>query len=403
MPIKKVLLYLIFTAFTINCSYADQTIPELSEEAQISLITGSPGDQLYAIFGHSAIRVYDPTAKINLVYNYGTFDFNAPGFYKNFLKGKLNYYLSVYDFQHMINTYHFYNQSLYEQVLNLNHEEKNKVFHFLSNNYLPENRYYLYDFFFDNCSSRIRDVFENILTDKLTFVDKHIPNHKTFRQLLDEFLFSSPWGDFGIDLVLGMPADATATSSEYMYLPFKLFDAFEHATIRIDNSNNPFVKSTNTLVQSVNSEQEEPFQITPKILFWTLAVFILVISILYNKKNRMWNLIDSILFSFIGLTGIFLLFLWFGTDHIATKDNYNILWVSPFYMVIPFLIFQKNKTRWSAYFFLFWSIFLILVLAAWNYLPQQLHAGFIPIILILIIRSFYRYKISYKTNVEREK
>ncbi len=403
MLIKKVLLYLVFTVSTINCSFADENFPDLSEDAQISLITGSPGDQIYAIFGHSAIRVYDPKTKIDWVYNYGTFDFNAPGFYENFLKGKLNYFLSVYDFQHMLNTYQFYNQSLYEQVLNLNLAEKNEVFKFLNNNYLPENRYYLYDFFFDNCSSRIRDVFEDILKDKLTFTDQHISNHKTFRQLLDEFIFSSPWGDFGMDLALGMPADATATSSEYMYLPFKLFDAFEYATIRVNKSNIPFVKSTNLLVESINTGQKDSFQISPKILFWTLAILIIAFSLLYRRKIRIWNLIDAVIFSFIGLTGIFLLFLWFGTEHIATKDNYDLLWASPFYLIIPFLIFQKNKIRWPAYFFLFWSVFLIIVLAAWNYLPQQLNTGSIPIIIILLTRSFYRYKISLRNHVGREK
>jgi len=402
MLIKKVLLYFVFTIIIINCSFAFQSIPKLSENAQISLITGAPGDQIYAIFGHSAIRIYDPVAKIDWVYNYGTFDFNAPGFYTNFLKGKLNYFLSVYDFNHMINNYSYNNQSLYEQVLNLNHEEKIQIFHFLINNSLPENRYYLYDFFFDNCSSRIRDVFEKILKDKLVFTDQHIPDHKTFRQLLDEFLYPSPWGDFGMDLALGMPADATATSSEYMYLPFKLFDAFEYAIIRDNDTNTPFVKSTKTIVQFISTGKKEPFQITPKILFWSLAIIIITFSIFYTKKIRIWNLIDTTLFSIVGLMSIFLLFLWFGTDHIATKENYNLLWVSPFYIMIPFLIFQKNSPRWSANFFLFWSIFLLLVLTAWNYLPQNLNPGFIPIIIILSTRSFFRYKKSIKNHVERK-
>ena len=175
MLVKETFLYIVFLFVFIQYSFANQPIPILSENAQISLITGSPGNQLYANFGHSAVRVYDPQANIDWVYNYGTFDFNAPGFYTNFLKGKLNYYLSVYDFQHMIKTYQYYNQSLYEQVLNLNQEEKIKIFQFLNNNYLPENRYYLYDFFFDNCSSRIRDIFETELNNKLTFTDQHIP------------------------------------------------------------------------------------------------------------------------------------------------------------------------------------------------------------------------------------
>ena len=223
LPINLFFL-LLYTPF---CSLYPQSnsivFPPLTQDAEISLITGEPGKELYTKFGHSAIRVHDPANGIDLVYNYGTFNFNAPGFYPKFLRGKLNYFLDVYEFKRMMLTYKYYNQSLYEQVIELTYDEKKAIYNFINTNYLPANKYYLYDFFFDNCSSRIKDVFQDILGPKLIFEDHDIKTNKTFRQLLDEFLNKSPWIDFGIDLTLGLPTDATATSEEYMFLPYKLY------------------------------------------------------------------------------------------------------------------------------------------------------------------------------------
>jgi len=176
-----VLILILYIPGRISYAQVDSVeFPELTERAHISLITGEPGEELAAKFGHSAIRVYDPEIGLDLVYNYGTYDFNGPGFYQKFLMGKLNYSLSVYEFKRMAYGYKYYNQSLYEQVLNLNYDEKVAVYNIININYLPENRYYPYDFFFDNCSSRIRDVLENVLGDKLYFDDQHIKKHKTF-------------------------------------------------------------------------------------------------------------------------------------------------------------------------------------------------------------------------------
>ena len=148
---------------------AQVKFPQISKEARISLITISPGNQLYTRFGHSAIRINDPQQELDIVYNYGTFDFDTPGFYTKFLRGKLLYFLSVYSFDRMVRTYEYFNQSVYEQELNLTFEQKIAVYNFLNWNYLPDNRYYLYDFFYDNCSSRIRDVFQDVVKENLDF------------------------------------------------------------------------------------------------------------------------------------------------------------------------------------------------------------------------------------------
>ncbi len=404
LSIISIIIIILYIPLQVISAQIDSIeFPDLSEQAHISLITGEPGDALYEKFGHSAIRVYDPMNGIDLVYNYGTFDFDAPGFYPKFLMGKLNYFLSVYDFKRMVYAYKYYNQSLYEQIINLNYEEKVAVYNFLNNNYLPENRYYLYEFFFDNCSSRIRDVFERILGPHLHFDEDHIKDQKTFRQLLDEFLIDAKWGDFGIDLIIGRPADVTASSREYMFLPYKLFDAFGYARIERDSVEVPLVHSTHVINQSIILPGNENREISPSLLFWAVFIIILLVSLFINSRKRIFKYIDSILFLVIGIAGLLILFLWFATDHISTKDNLNLLWTFPAYLILPYMILRNKKTIWMRYYFQFWMIFLILFLATWKILPQQLNTANIPIILTLIVRSYYNSKKNKNKDVEGRK
>lgn len=407
-----------FTPFLLACllaclhlpgfsqNFLSEKEPPLSEHAEISLITGDPGEELYTRFGHSAIRVYDPETGYDKVYNYGTFDFDAEGFYIKFLRGKLNYFLSRYDFERMLFTYQYLNQTLYEQILNLNYEQKKNIYHFLNNNYLPENRFYLYDFFYDNCSSRIRDVFKAVLGENLVYDGDYIEDHKTFRQLLDEYLkIQTPWGDFGIDLVLGMPADEVASARNYMFLPLELYRAFDHAWMVKNGNREPFVASKRMLVNPV-VVNKKGFVLTPVILFSVLFVVMVFLSIYESRSSADLRIVDSMLFFTIGIAGLILALLWFATDHIATKNNLNLLWSFPVHLITPVLLYKGRYLKFSIYYFLFWSIFLTLFLIGWDFMPQQLHVAIIPILLMMILRSYRRYqknKKNYRQYVEGRK
>jgi len=220
--------------------------PVLSNEATISLLTCSPGDELYSLFGHSAMRVKDPQKNIDVVFNYGTFSFNED-FYFNFAMGRLNYSLSVSSMKGFVRSYENEQRGIIEQVLNLDSTSKQQVFNYLDWNNEPENREYLYDFFYDNCSSRLRDVLEmSIGTDRIAFADLQEEDKPSFRQMIDEYLIYHPWGDFGIDLGLGLPCDKVPSSYEYMFLPNKLMEAFGAATI----DGKPLVMEENTLLET---------------------------------------------------------------------------------------------------------------------------------------------------------
>ncbi len=221
----------------------------LSSEATISLLTYSPGSQLYTAFGHSALRVQDPVnslggTPLDRVYNYGTFDFDESGFYFKFMRGKLNYKLSAYDFYYVELEQQQRQMDVREQVFDLTLAQKQAMFNFLNVNLLPENRFYLYDFFYDNCATRIRDAFEVVLQDTLRLDTSlvAVESRKTFRQLVDEYMAPQPWGDLGIDLALGARIDQPASPYEYMFLPDYLAQSFEGSTLLRGGQEIPLIR-----------------------------------------------------------------------------------------------------------------------------------------------------------------
>ncbi|NJN78390.1 MAG: DUF4105 domain-containing protein [Saprospiraceae bacterium] len=214
----------LFFATTANGQY-------LSERAEISLLTYAPVNEIHTVFGHSAIRVFDPERQLDIVFNYGMFDYAAPNFTLNFIKGKLNYSLGIQNFTDVVRYSEYRSQTVNEQVLNLNNKEKQEIYAFLQNNFKPENRYYLYDFFFDNCATRIRDILDTTLTTQLSYDKAAVMKDVTFRQLLQEFTQAQPWLEFGIDIILGLPTDRKATFEEQMFLPKYLNESFLNATI----------------------------------------------------------------------------------------------------------------------------------------------------------------------------
>ncbi|MFC2126181.1 DUF4105 domain-containing protein [Bacteroidota bacterium] len=379
---------LIFLVFLSKGQVNLNNPPLLSEKSVVSLITGAPGEILYTRWGHSAVRIFDPENEFDIVYNYGTFDFKTPGFYPNFINGKLLYYLSVYDFRYMIRDYQYRNLNLFEQQLDLTLEEKQKVFDYLNNNYKPENRYYLYDFLFNNCSSIIRDVFEEILGSKLQFNDDYIVEHISFRQLLNKYLEPAPWGEFGINISLGIPTDQIASSREYMFLPYEMMRAFGTAKLIGSDMQYPFVKFTNMIYQQRNVQIEKVY-LTPMFVFWTLFGLVVLFSFYQYRSGKYFKWIDIALFGIVGAAGLLFAFMWFGTDHTTTRWNLNILWASPLHILIPVVLIRKKPFGWLKYYSIF-SIVLILVnLAGWYFLPQQFHIAIIPICLTLTLRLGY--------------
>ncbi|NNE25595.1 MAG: DUF4105 domain-containing protein [Saprospiraceae bacterium] len=306
---------------------------ELTELSEISILTCRPGDDIYNTFGHTAIMVRDPALGKNEIYNYGIFDFKTPGFTMKFLRGKLLYYLGLQRYKTFINAYNYERRSVFEQKLNLNLEDRRNIYSALKENYKPDNRAYLYDFFFDNCSTRPRDLVLNELGN----IDiPELNPSRTFRDLIDEYTYGKPWTDFGIDLIVGSIADRNATALEAMFLPEYLYHNFDQITI----NGTPLVKESKLLADHDKqvAKRSERSWLTPQLIFVLFLMLELFLFLKYKDThdNRYLNFYDKFWFILGGLGGLLIAFMWFGTDHDATKSNINILILNPLLLLVAF-------------------------------------------------------------------
>ena len=189
---KRILLAFIISNFSFLILHSS---PTLSDSSRISLLTCSSGEELYSAFGHTGIRITDYKNNFDVVFNYGTFDFDQPGFYSNFVKGKMRYMIGTDHFSDFHDQYTYEKRTLVEDEMQLSVEDKQKIFAFLYNNALPENREYYYEFFWDNCATRIRDVFEKILGNRIQYdTDKaHFEKNKTMHDMLRVYVWKRPW------------------------------------------------------------------------------------------------------------------------------------------------------------------------------------------------------------------
>lgn len=368
---------------------ANVSAQKLSERATISVITCGPHhDTSFLGFGHSAFRVTDPQTGIDYAFNYGIFDFDSPGFVLNFALGNNIYLLGVHEFQHFQDNYIEENRYVHQQVLNLTSEQSQKIFDYLVWNAAPENREYLYDYFYDNCATRIRDVVAKSLGDDVSFDGSYITTDYSIRELTDIYLKPFPWLDLGIDLCLGLPMDKKATPYEYMFLPDYIESGFDHATLKTGTSTLPLVKEK-IIIYSEHPEQKKWGLLHPAVVFSILLLVAVALCIkdFYTKKLSNW--FDAIIFGLAGAIGILLLLLWFVTDHKAAAYNFNLLWALPTH-VIAVVAFVRGKT-WLIKYFLFVFLLQGVVLLFWWALPQQLNLAFIPVVITLLLRALLQY------------
>lgn len=380
---------------------AQQWPSKLSKSAQITLLTVSPGTELYSAFGHSALRVFDPAQNLDMVFNYGAFRF-APtvDFYWRFVRGGLDYLLSVYSYSAFLDEYTHYNRSVTQQFLELSDTQKNKIYLFLLENNLPENRAYRYDFFYDNCSSRIRDIFERQLKNDINWYPSGIQFNKTYRGLVHEYTSIRPWVDLGITFVLGYSADRQADGRGYMFLPDYMMSAFDSATTTVDGRHLPLVKRKELVLQQKTghlSVTKTGYLQQPTAILWLALSPLLILSIKDMRRQTRTGWVDSLTYAVAGFGGLFLLFSWFGTYHIVLSWNFNLIWAFPAHIIAPLLIIKARRVRWIRVYFLIFSTVATLILINWFWLPQPLHAALAPLILLLALRGviIYRYAVSH--------
>lgn len=444
---KKILF--LFLAFYIWSTAGAQVI--LSDKAEISLLTSAPYDEeVFTVYGHAALRIHDPERELDLIFNYGIFDFSKPNFIYRFAKGETDYMLGVANFPDYVIEYQMRGSDITEQVLNLLPGEKARIWSALLENYQPENRVYRYNFFFDNCATRLATLAEKNVYGEIRYNDPLEP--KTFRELINYCTRNHPWLTFGCDLALGSPTDRTATPHEMMFLPFYLKEAFGKATvIQPDGIERPLVKHTRTIgaagsetdraagsleaggskeateekatnaamagkpakndtpaaditkasegkeesrtmagpIEENDSHSAEDTLFTPMVASLLLFLLVFILTFREWRKKIYFRWLDCVLFFVAGAGGVILFFLSFISVHPATWPNWSLIWLNPLDLVAV-ILFCVKKARKAAYYYHFINFAaLSMMLAGWYWIPQHLNTAFIPLVATLWLRSGY--------------
>ena len=335
---KKIYLFILFLIHS-GLIYA-----QLSEQSSISLVTVAPGTELYSKFGHSMIVIQDPVMGIDKAYSYGTFDFGTDNFYWKFLKGTLPYTISYNPFDQVADYYANYeHRSLFAQKLNFNLEQRNSIYNRLETNLLPQNKEYAYKFFYDNCSSRIRDVFVKEKSISIPWVRLDSLQNLSYRQWMNKYLSFNNWTTFGMNLALGARSDLKADANQSCYLPDNLFYALNFAK----NGNSPLVSSIIPLYQAP-LKNKNPIDFTGPVVI--LGLFIVLLLVLSLIQWKFLPQLDYIIFTIYGVFSWLILFLATCTDHEVMSWNASILMLFPLNFPAVFWFAKKGASQvWKKY------------------------------------------------------
>ncbi len=358
----------------------------LSSEAKLSLLTAEPGPEMYQLFGHSAIHLEDPENNLDLVFNWGTFDFETPNFTLRFMRGQLDYCLSVDPYIFFPASYERQGRPVYKTELLMTQEEKQRMFDLMMENAQEENRFYRYDFFLDNCATRIQVLLDSVYKDKIIWNPNALPTGTPYRNLIDPYIQIRPYIDLGIDICLGLPTDRKATAKGTMFLPDHLMRGIQTATILRNGREESLSGVTTQIVFTPRAKAPEVF-FKPWMLASLIFLVCLIVSIIEKKLGTYWGTFDLLFFLFISLLGVLMFTLWFGTEHKATPFNFNLLWAWPTTLFVLPWIRMRYKPLWLKKYFGSYALIIGLLLLSWIFLPQELHPAIIPLVMAIGLRA----------------
>jgi hypothetical protein len=359
----------------------------MNKGTEVFLITCGPGTETYSVYGHSALRIVIPGDKSDAVYNWGVFDFSTPNFAWKFASGRLDYSLGVYSYEDFLRDYFLEQRWVVSQKINLEKDEIEKLLQLINENLKPGNIKYRYDFFYDDCSTRIRDLIEKTVGDALIYPpEKDKKELRTFRYLTGEYEKGFPWTKAGIDLIMGSPGDKKASFRDRMFLPIELMNGLSELLIRRNGKMIPLLRNPEIVLSFDPPVQKEKF-ITSPLFIISIILIIVILLTAFFRGRKVNALIDLIIFTIFSLFALLMIFFNFFTDHQQMKWNLNIIWLNPF--IILCLISLVLRKDWLIWFRLVFYM-SVLFLALQVFLPQEINNAFIPMAGILILRSSIR-------------
>lgn len=367
---KKGLLYIVLTFIlsVVNATVGAQSMTN-PDRIQISLLTCSPGKEVWAQYGHTAIRYYDKESGEDLAINYGIFSLDQTYFIPRFVLGMTDYRMGVQPMDMFLAQYSYEGRGVVEQVLNLSAEDKEVIYKALQENMKPENVVYRYNYFFDNCTTRARDMLVNHLHGKVVYPPAE--EDATFRSMIHKWNNKYEWSQFGEDLLLGVNADRKTTKSEQQFLPENLRSDFDKARY----NGKPLVKETNVLLDAETEVAEPVFPLSPLSIALTFAVISLVMMLFSYRRQQVYWAWDLALMLTSGLMGI-IFFVMIFSQHPCVSLNFILLFFNPLPLFFLYSTIKKKKVIW-------WKIWgVLIILGLFGSLFQE-----IPLP-ILIVASF---------------
>ena len=371
-PLKKIFFFsllFIFVGFTAN---ATNTLP--NHKMQISILTCAAGEDIYTAWGHTAIRVIDSVNNTDLVYNFGTFDFSEPFFLAKFVKGSLEYFISVNRYGDFLAEYQYYSRDVVEQVLKLTDEEKANWHNALQVNLVGANRFYLYNFITDNCTTRVKDgLFKN---------SNRQPAHIPVNSFRDEIVKAPyqqgiPWIGFGIDLLLGAYSDQQPDHFKSGFLPPLFFNQLANIKgLVIKTNTNKFSGAT------ANSPINQPFIVL--VCIFLFYAFVSKWNTLLTQ--RIAKLIDVLLLFLFGIGGCLVFYMSLISLHTACYENFNLMWLHPAYLIALVLYFLPQKWIGQAGMLFFSAIVGLLITSYW--LPQHFSKEVFALMAIALLLNY---------------
>jgi len=384
---KKIVLIL---ALALAAGYSE-SYSQSASDTTVYLITCGPGTETYSIYGHSALRVTIADKNTDLVYNWGVFDFATPNFAFKFARGKLKYMLDADSFNRFLQIYLYEKRWVQAQKINLSSAEKMILLELISENLKPENVKYLYDFLFDNCATRIRDILEKTVGKSLIYSPSAEKDQPTFRFLTGTYQRQYPWLNFGIDLLLGTPCDKKASDRDKMFLPLELQNEFTEAYVNRSGKIIPLLQNAETVLDYGNPVNKSSFFIHPFFIFSLLCVALIIFTSMV-REGKIVRITDFVIFTIFTCLSLLMLFTNFFTDHQQLKYNLSLLWLSPFIPVcLVSIILKKDWYKWfRIVFFLCIVSFIVQII-----FPFKGNDAFMPLALIIMLRSSVRAGFSW--------
>jgi len=384
--LKSILLFLILS----GSLYASN---QSEDSTEIFLLTCLPGRDVTTIYGHSAIRIVNTSDGLDSVFSWGVYDFGAPHFAWKFASGRQKFRIDGDSYSRFLEEYFLEQRPVISQKINLTNKEKELLILMINNNMKPENKFYLYNFFYDNCSSRVRDIIEKTIGEKLLYPTENIKDHRSFRGMINKAQEPMPWDTFGTDLLIGITGDKKAGFRDQMFLPEDLMKNLSLMMIKSSDTIIPLLQKPVNVLDFEPTNMPNRIFFSPLFIFGILFTITLILSFL-SKWSKIIYFTDKLLFFAFSVLSILMVFFNFFTDHQAMKMNFNILWLNPFLIIAFLILFTKKKNPiWFRIVFLTSLGFLLSIVI----IPQSINLACIPLILILIIRSLARSEFRFAT------